>query len=183
MAADIRPARASDVDALLAIENAAFRTDRLSKRAFRHLISSPSAVVLVIVASDCPVAYCVTLFRAGSSVARLYSIATASESKGKGLGSKLIEAAEREVLRRGRNSLRLEVREDNQRAIDIYRRADFEPIGLRPGYYEDGMAAIRFEKRLSCVDIATVGRKGEEALVADGSFSRSTAKTPGGAAS
>ena len=47
MVADLRPARASDVDALIAIENAVFSTDRISRRSFRQLIERGTAETLV----------------------------------------------------------------------------------------------------------------------------------------
>ncbi|MDQ2632197.1 MAG: GNAT family N-acetyltransferase [Pseudomonadota bacterium] len=149
MAADIRPARASDVDALLAIENAVFHTDRLSSRSFRRLIVRPSAAVLVAEVGGKIAGYCIVLFRAGNPAARLYSIATAPGMAGRGLGRALIEAAERAAVGRGKHALRLEVRQDNERAAAIYRRAGFRPVGSKPGYYQDGMAALRMEKLLA----------------------------------
>jgi hypothetical protein len=44
--------------------------------------------------------------------------------------------------------LRLEVREDNLRAIGIYEKAGFRRIGRETDYYEDGAPALRFEKTL-----------------------------------
>lgn len=178
MAADIRPARASDVDALLAIENAVFQTDRLSRRSFRRLIAGPSANVLVAEVGRRVVGYCVTLFRAKSPVARLYSVATAPGLSGQGIGRALIETAERQAVKRGRRSLRLEVREDNRRAIAIYEQTGFRPIGREPGYYNDGMAAIRLEKHLSGETLKGVGRGRKETFAASASFSRLAEKIP-----
>ena len=178
MAADIRPARASDVDALLAIENAVFETDRLSRKSFRHLIGSSSAAVSVAEAVGRVAGYSVVLFREGSPTARLYSVAAAPGSSGQGIGRTLISAAERAAAKRGRRSLRLEVREDNLRAIAIYRQAGFEPIGREPDYYQDGMAAIRLEKHLDAEASMSVGRGGKETFAAGGSFSRLAEKIP-----
>ena len=178
MAADIRLARASDVDALLAIENAVFETDRLSRKSFRHLIGSSSSTVSVAEAGGRIAGYFVLLFREGSPTARLYSVAAAPGFSGQGIGRKLIEAAERAAAKRGRHSLRLEVREDNARAIAIYRRAGFEPIGREPDYYQDGMAALRLEKHLADKASMTAGRGRKETFPAGGSFSRLAEKIP-----
>ena len=143
MAADIRPARASDVDALLAVENAVFQTDRLQRKSFRRLIGRPSAVVLVAQAGGEIAGYCIVLFRAGTPAARLYSIATVPGLTGQGVGRALIEAAEKAAVEHGKHSLRLEVREDNKRAVSIYQRAGFRTIGAKPDYYRgrhDGAA-------------------------------------------
>jgi ribosomal protein S18 acetylase RimI-like enzyme len=178
MAADIRPARASDVDALLAIENAAFQTDRLSRSSFRRLIGSPSAAVLVSEAGGRIAGYCIVLFRARSRAARLYSISTASDFAGQGLGRALIEAAERMTAERGKLSLRLEVRQDNERAVAIYRRAGFRPAGSRPDYYQDGMTALRMEKPVSGGEPALSGGNGKATFAASASFSRLAEKIP-----
>ena len=179
MAADIRPARASDVDALLAIENAIFSTDRLSRRSFRRLIGRPSAAVLVAEIGGKVAGYCILLFRAGNPAARLYSIATAPDMAGQGLGRALIEAAERAVVERGKHSLRLEVRQDNERALSIYRRAGFRPAGSKPGYYQDGMTALRMEKSLAGAEPAASGNgNGKAIFAAGGSFSRLIEQTP-----
>jgi ribosomal protein S18 acetylase RimI-like enzyme len=175
MAADIRPACASDVDALLAIENAVFEFDRLQRSSIRRLIGSPSASVLVAENDAVAVGYCIVLFRAGTPTARLYSIATVPGMTGQGVGRALIEAVENAVIARGRISLRLEVREDNNRAIAIYERAGYRPIGRKPDYYEDGMAALRMEKRLVGEEAGRYGRLAEKAtFAADESFSRLT---------
>lgn len=175
MAADIRPARASDVDALLAIESAVFETDRLSGRSIRRLIGSPSAMALVAKSGGHIAGYCILLLREGSSAARLYSIATAPAFAGKGIGRALIDAAEDAAAKRGRRSLRLEVREDNLRAIAIYQQAGFGVIGSKPDYYQDGMAAIRMEKPLAPAEGA---RAAQATFASSGSFSRLAKKVP-----
>lgn len=144
MPAVILPATANDVDALVAIENRVFPGDRLSRQALSRLIDRPSATVLVARPGGAVGGYAVVLFRRGSHAARLYSIASVV----KGQGTALLAAAEAEAAARGARLLRLEVRRDNSRAVAFYRRHGYEPIGERLGYYEDGMAALRFEKRL-----------------------------------
>jgi ribosomal-protein-alanine acetyltransferase len=176
MAADIRPARASDVDALLAIENVVFQTDRLSGRSFRRLVDSRSAAVLIAETGKRVAGYCIVLFRKTSSAARLYSIAAAPDLSGQGIGRALIAVAEGEATKRGRRSLRLEVREDNVRAIAIYRRAGFDPIGREANYYQDGMAAIRLERELGSKAAKPSGRGGKETFAAGASFSRPAGK-------
>jgi ribosomal protein S18 acetylase RimI-like enzyme len=178
MAADIRPARASDVDALLAIENTVFPTDRLSRRSIRRLIASPSAAALVAEAGGRIAGYSVLLFREGSSAARLYSIATAPAFAGKGVGRALIDAAIGAAAKRRKHRLRLEVREDNLRAIAIYKQAGFAVIGSTPDYYQDGVTAIRMEKRLAERAGPGRSRNAKATFARGGSFSRSAEKTP-----
>jgi ribosomal protein S18 acetylase RimI-like enzyme len=44
--------------------------------------------------------------------------------------------------------LRLEVRYDNASAIALYEKMGYRQFGQYERYYEDGAAALRFEKRL-----------------------------------
>src|SRR5688500_2330619 len=74
-AADIRRAKAKDLDALAELECRVFTTDRLSRRSFRRLSASKSAALLVAAHEERLVGYGLLLFRRGGGVARLYSIA------------------------------------------------------------------------------------------------------------
>ena len=161
MAAQIRLARSKDVDALADIENAAFTTDRISKRSFLRLIASRSASVLVADSGESIDGYCVVLFRAGNRLARLYSIAVRPGNGKPGLGRSLLDAAELAATQRGCEALRLEVRRDNARAIKLYETSSFRLTGVRPGYYADGHDALLYEKQLDRLDAVTASTKGE----------------------
>jgi len=146
MQADIRPARASDAPALVALENQAFASDHISRRSFLSLIKAKSAAVLVKRSADALAGYAVVLFRSGSSSARLYSIA--AHPGFAGIGHRLLAAAEAEAARRGSRELRLEVREDNRRARALYERSGYQLRDSVADYYADGAAALRFRKPL-----------------------------------
>ncbi|AID29042.2 GNAT family N-acetyltransferase [Mesorhizobium sp. SEMIA 3007] len=148
MPAEIRTARASDVDDLAAIEKAVFSSDRISRRSFRLFIERETAETLVAELDGRVAGYAIVLFRKGSGVARLYSIAVGPFFGALGIGRQLLTAAEEAAFGHDRMMLRLEVREDNDRAIRIYERAGYRKIGREPGYYEDGATALRYEKTL-----------------------------------
>ncbi len=158
MPAAIRTARVSDIDALTAIENTVFEADRISRKSFRHLVGADTAIVLVAESPGKIAGYCVVLMRSGSKAARLYSIATDVNSGGAGHGRALLNAAECAAQARGRRSLRLEVREDNDRARFLYERSGYRRIGEVSSYYADGATAFRYEKKLS-EDGPAEGRK------------------------
>ena len=46
------------------------------------------------------------------------------------------------------HGMTLEVREDNATAIALYRGRGYVETGRRPGYYDDGAAAIRLRRTL-----------------------------------
>lgn len=147
MAIRIRAARPSDVAALVSIEQAAFSGDRLSARSLRRLVERGTADVLLAFSGEHPIGYCMVLHRRNSDAARLYSIAVTAGAP-RGAGRELLAAAEEAAHTRGAASIRLEVRQDNLRAIALYERSGYRRIGQRSGYYEDGATALRYEKRI-----------------------------------
>jgi ribosomal protein S18 acetylase RimI-like enzyme len=155
MSAAIRQALASDVDGLVALEHAVFAADQLSRRSYRRLVASPSARVLVAGDRDRIAGCAIVLFRAGSRSARLYSIAVAPGEAGAGTGRALLSSAVAAAAERDCTELRLEVREDNPRAIALYERNGFVEFGRRPGYYADGATAIRYALPIAGTDPGT----------------------------
>jgi ribosomal-protein-alanine acetyltransferase len=149
IAATIRPARPADIDALLAIENAAFATDRIERRAFRHAIRSPTIVCLVASRGSKVLGYGIVERRRNSATARLTSIAVAPEAAGAGLGRRLLPALEAEAIASGAWRMRLEVRADHEAARKLYETAGYRAVETLEGYYEDGGAAQRYEKALA----------------------------------
>ncbi|GJE01435.1 GNAT family N-acetyltransferase [Methylobacterium isbiliense] len=146
---DVRPAQASDLDALVALEEAAFASDRAERRAIRHAIASPTISLLVALDGPVLIGAATLERRRNSRRARLSSIAVAPSRAGTGLGRLLLDAAEAEARRHGCETLRLEVREDNGAGIRLYERAGYARFETVPDYYEDGTTAWRYEKRLA----------------------------------
>ena len=83
--------------------------------------------------------------------AEILTIATAAQSRRKGLGKTLLSEAVAHLKEADVSDLFLEVAEDNAAAIALYRRAGFDPIGRRPAYYRRAkgrVAALTFSKKL-----------------------------------
>lgn len=148
-AIDLRPARLDDLEPLLALEQACFATDRLSRRSFRRFIDSPASDCIALVNDGRLAGYALILYRRGTSVARLYSIALDPACRGQGLGRRLMAAVEQTAYDRDASELHLEVRQDNAGAITFYRDLGYRRFGRISGYYEDGMDAERYQKRLT----------------------------------
>ena len=152
----IRKGSLADLDRLVAIENAAFEGDRLTRRSLRAHLTKPTVSLLVAEAEladfNQVIGYVLIAFRKGSKKARLYSIASDPEHRlgtGRGLGKALLAACEQAALRRGAERIVLEVRADNARAIALYEARGYTKFASIADYYEDGAAALRYEKRLS----------------------------------
>lgn len=145
----IRDARVSDLKALVDLENRCFKIDRFNQRQFRYMITRARARLLVDDRRGKLAGYVLLLFRRGTSLARLYSIAVAPGFRGKGAGRDLLAAAEAAARDADCAYLRLEVRRDNAESIRMYRKAGFRQLGELDDYYEDGMEALQFEKALA----------------------------------
>jgi ribosomal protein S18 acetylase RimI-like enzyme len=151
----IRRATVSDIPALLEVENRSFGSDRLTRRNFNYLLKRGNAVCLVETAGSVDMrsegriaGYVLLLFNAGTSLARIYSFAVDPDFRRTGVAIRLLDAAEREAREHECVYIRLEVRRDNEPAIDLYRRAGYREFGIYRDYYADHMEALRLEKRL-----------------------------------
>jgi ribosomal-protein-alanine N-acetyltransferase len=145
----IRPARPEDLPGLLELEQASFTGDRLSQRQYRHHLAHPRNRLLVAARGREILGSTLVFLRAGSDLARLYSIAVAERARGHGLGAALLAAAERAARAGGARRMRLEVRSDNPPALALYLSRGYRVFAERAGYYEDGCSALRLEKTLA----------------------------------
>lgn len=147
----IRVAGIEDVDALVALEQASFHGDRISRRQFRYLLTRGHARTLVVPdpLSQGLLGYVMVLFSRGTSLARLYSIAVSGAARGLGLGRQLVRAAEEEAFASGCADLRLEVRRDNTASLALFHGLGYREFGTIDDYYEDHMGALRLQKSLA----------------------------------
>jgi ribosomal protein S18 acetylase RimI-like enzyme len=145
---ELRDVRASDLDDLLRLEQLAFPTDRLSRRSFRHWISSEKRAFLVATVDGTLAGYILVIYHAGTRLARLYSIATDPRFRGLGIAKELIGAGERTASDSGRFIMRLEVASDNLAAISLYQSLGYQTFGSYVDYYDDHGDATRMQKRI-----------------------------------
>jgi [ribosomal protein S18]-alanine N-acetyltransferase len=137
-----------DLDALVALENAVFTTDILSRRSFRYYLTASKGSLIVAEDSGKLAGYALVLYPPRSKLSRLYSIAVAPHIGSRGIGPLLLAAAEAAAAHRRRRAMRLEVHEHNTRAIGRYEKSGYRLIGRHRAYYDDGGDALRFEKPL-----------------------------------
>jgi len=154
-----RPAGESDLDALVALENACFDTDRLTRRNFAWMIRKAHAWFEVAECGGELIAYVLVLFHRGTSLARLYSIAVSNGHRGMGLARSLLGRAESEAVKHDCVYMRLEVHPKNERAIAMYEQAGYYRFGLLQRYYDDQSDALRYEKRILYPRSRQISRK------------------------
>ena len=82
------------------------------------------------------------LCRAAADECEILSIGVAPESRGQGLGTRLLVAAASEARALGAARMFLEVAEDNAAARALYSKGGFETVARRVGYYAAGTDAL-----------------------------------------
>lgn len=147
----IRDAEDGDLAGLNALEARSFASDRMAPQNLKRLLRRQTARLRVASSGGIGTihGYHLVLFRNGSSVARLYSIAVDDRRRGRGIGGRLLADAEAVAGGRKATVLRLEVREDNLSAIRLYERHGYRLIGTYALYYADKTSALRYEKLLA----------------------------------
>jgi [ribosomal protein S18]-alanine N-acetyltransferase len=160
----IRPAAIADLDAMAAIEGAAF-ADPWPREAFASLLEAPHAWVQVAEARSGPrgrgagpegaggagrgdgtiVGYVVAWFIVDQ--AEVANLAVAPDARVQGVGGRLLDAALAAATTAGTTAIFLEVRESNEAARRLYASRGFAEIGRRKRYYrhpvEDGLVLRR----------------------------------------
>ncbi|OAI02979.1 ribosomal-protein-alanine acetyltransferase [Methylomonas methanica] len=144
----VRPAQSADLEGLVALENASFATDKLSRRSFRHWLSSDHRALLLAEWAGLVAGYILIIYHPGTRLARIYSLAVAPQLRGNGIAKTLMLAGEQAARDDGRLYLRLEVSVDNTSAIRLYEAMGFQKFGLYRDYYQDHKDALRYQKRI-----------------------------------
>jgi ribosomal-protein-alanine acetyltransferase len=140
----------SDLDALIALERAAFKTEPLSRRSLRHFLAS-ARVTFVVAEDDGNLAGYVLVRYPSRTLARVYSIAVNPNLQGQGLGQCLLAVVDEKAKRHHCRAIRLEVRKNDARAITFYEKWGYHPFGKRRCYYDGRVDALLLEKPLGKV--------------------------------
>jgi [ribosomal protein S18]-alanine N-acetyltransferase len=139
-----------DVDAVLELERTLFPDDAWSPGMFeselaleghgRHYVAAEEGSNLVGYAG---------MMLPGGRQAEVLTLAVDAGYWGRGIGSALLTDLLGEAGRAGCAEVFLEVRADNPRAQNLYRRYGFGEIGVRRGYYQpSGVDAIVMRRAL-----------------------------------
>jgi ribosomal-protein-alanine N-acetyltransferase len=141
----------ADIDAILELEHDVFGAEAWSRQMLAgELAQQPaSRYYLVAEEEDGHLAGYAGLLGAGWQ-GDVLTLAVAAGHWGRGIGTALLRALLAEATRRGCTEVFLEVRTDNKRAQELYRRHDFTEIGIRRGYYQpSGADALVMRRTLA----------------------------------
>ncbi len=105
-----------------------------TRDAFEDLIASPGFEGFVYSQDQAPVGF--ALVRCVLDEAELVSIAVEPDRQGQGLAKAMFAHLLSHLKSQNINRFFLEVREDNRKAIQLYRATGFEKIGERSAYYQ-----------------------------------------------
>ena len=131
-------ANANEIDAIFEIEQKCFPEKvAYSKRQLEHLILNANSDCLVEKQDGLIRAFLiVTYYRQRSLTCNIETIDVDPAFKNKGIGLKLMEAAEIEAKRRGMRWSQLEVSEGNEAALKLYKKAGYTFKERIEGYYK-----------------------------------------------
>lgn len=147
-AASISHATIDDLDVIDRIERRSFSVDRAPRRNLAYALRSAGAIVTLARLGGTPAGYAHLLFREGSDIARLYSLAVDPDARGRGVAQQLLDDAMRKAYARGARRMRLEVRVGNKAARALYHATGFKVLTKKNDYYADGGAALQLERTL-----------------------------------
>ena len=132
----LRPMTHADIDAVLDLERAVFGAEAWSRQMLAgELDQQPASRYYLVADDDGQLAGYAGLLGAGWQ-GDVLTLAVAADRWGQGIGTALLRALLAEAARRGCTEVFLEVRTDNRRAQELYRRHEFTEIGIRRGYYQ-----------------------------------------------
>jgi ribosomal-protein-alanine N-acetyltransferase len=142
----LRRAGADDLDSIMALETSTFGLDAWSPASMEADVSNTHSFYLVAHRDQSPAlieGYAGLLAPRGGTDGDIQTIAVSPSARRLGLGRCLMNALIAEARARRVREVFLEVRADNPGAEALYDSLGFEPIGVRPHYYQpDDVDAI-----------------------------------------
>lgn len=138
----IRPAERADVLAVVRIESVSF-PEPWPMSAFELFLGQPGFLVAVDPTNGI-VGYAVADVTPthGGLLGHLKDIAVHPDRRGEGIATAVLERVVAVLREHGADSVKLEVRESNDPARNLYRSAGFEPLRRIEGYYGNGEDAL-----------------------------------------
>jgi ribosomal-protein-alanine N-acetyltransferase len=131
----IRPAEKRDLGDLVAIESAQFPEPWTKSMLLEEITNHESRRYTVADENGVVVGYLGLMFVLKDEL-HVNTIGTRPGHEGRGVATSLLDEAWAEVHRRGVARATLEVAVSNTRALELYYRYGFAPVGVRKNYYE-----------------------------------------------
>jgi len=141
----IAEARPADAPAIAAVHSASFQRG-WGEDEIQRLLLERNVVAHRITAGGKLIGFILSRVAAGE--AEILSVAISPGWRAGGLSRQLLDLHLRRLAGIGIRSVFLEVGAQNVPACRLYRRAGFQKVGRRHGYYEDGATALVLRRDL-----------------------------------
>ncbi len=128
----IREMRIEDLPEVAEIEKATF-SEPWSCESFASSLALPDSLYLTAQEDGTVVGYCGLICFLPE--AEIVNMAVKESERGRGIGFSLMDELMDRGHAKGIEHFTLEVRVSNRAAIHLYKRFDFYPVGIRPGFY------------------------------------------------
>jgi [ribosomal protein S18]-alanine N-acetyltransferase len=136
--------RLEQMDRILEIERAVFPGEAYDREIFLDLYGQSKPFFLVARVGRRIVGYAVSAVARGRG--EIVSIGVDPRRRREGIGKALMRRSLRTLAMAGVRTVSLAVRVDNLAAIEFYRGFGFKRIRRLPGYYQQGIDALRMRK-------------------------------------
>jgi ribosomal-protein-alanine acetyltransferase len=149
MAITIEDASIKHLDKLYEIEMKCFKKEAFTKQQIAQLLKNPNSISLIAKENGDIVGFIIGMLSVedGSLVGHILTIDVSPSHRRKGVGIKLLQEIEKIFKDRQTIVCRLEVREDNVAALNLYQKLGYKEIGKLKYYYGDANG-ILLEKPL-----------------------------------
>jgi ribosomal protein S18 acetylase RimI-like enzyme len=130
-------ASANEIDTIVEIEQKCFPGKvGYSKRQLEHLILNANSDCIVEKQDGVIRAFLIITYNQRSLTCNIETIDVDPAFKNRGIGLKLLKAAEKDMKRRGMRWSQLEVSEGNEAALKVYKKAGYTFKERLEGYYK-----------------------------------------------
>jgi ribosomal protein S18 acetylase RimI-like enzyme len=149
MGVRIETATSRLLDRLYEIEKQSFQHEAFSKREIGFLLRDYNSVSLVARVGGEVVAFVIGRMEQEGGVlfGHIFTLETLPQQRRRGIATKLLCELEILFAERGAAESRLEVREDNAAAINLYEKLGYKRMGRLEGYYRNA-PGLYFKKYL-----------------------------------
>lgn len=149
----LRPYRRSDFEALLAIDQVCFpKSIAYGRREMKHYLHATNAHCIVAEMPGAIAGFIVT--DRSDEFAHVITLDVLAEYRRQSIGSRMLDAAEREAASQGASLMYLETATTNKAAIALWRKHGYRETAMIGNYYGRGQDAFEMQKLLRAAGIA-----------------------------
>ncbi len=142
----VRPFDACDLPSILRIERQSFTQDAWPRDVFLEYVSSAPELFLVASVAGKVAGYVVA--RMDKGAAEIASLAVRPAYREEGVATDLLKTVIKKVRRAGARAVWLMVRQENEKAIRLYRKLGFVRNRTVANYYDDRSSGWRMRIKL-----------------------------------